>query len=140
MLAELRVRDLGVIADLTLELGPGMTALTGETGAGKTLVVEAIGLLLGARADPILVRPGRPEATVEARFTGVGAVTLDATGDDPVDRTDERVTDELIVARTLPATGRSRAYLDGRMAPVLALAEAGRPLGDLHGPHAHPSI
>ena len=71
MLAELRVRDLGVIADLTLILGPGMTALTGETGAGKTLVVEAIGLLLGERADPLLVRPGAAEAIVEGRFTGV---------------------------------------------------------------------
>ncbi|HLY84408.1 MAG TPA: DNA repair protein RecN [Acidimicrobiales bacterium] len=140
MLTELRVRDLGVIADLTLELGPGMTALTGETGAGKTLVVEAIGLLLGARADPVLVRPGRPEATVEARFTGADAVALDTTGDDPDDRMDERVDDELIVARTVPARGRSRAYLDGRMTPVLALAEAGRRLVDLHGQHAQQSL
>ena len=68
MLSELRVRDLGVIADLSLTLGPGMTALTGETGAGKTLVVEAIELLLGGRADPVLVRPGAAEAWVEGRF------------------------------------------------------------------------
>ena len=67
MLAELRVRDLGVIADLTLVVGDGMTALTGETGAGKTLVVEAIELLVGGRADAMLVRPGAEEATVEGR-------------------------------------------------------------------------
>src|SRR5207248_8149120 len=68
MLVELRVRDLGVIADLTLVLDEGMTALTGETGAGKTLVVEAIELLMGGRGDPVLVRPGADEAVVEGRF------------------------------------------------------------------------
>jgi DNA repair protein RecN (Recombination protein N) len=121
MLLELRVRDLGVIADLRLLLGPGMTAVTGETGAGKTLVVEAIELLVGGRADPVLVRPGADEAWVEGRF-------LD--GDE-----------EIVLARAVPAGGgRSRAYIDGRMAPVSALAEAGRALVDLHGQHAHQSL
>ena len=68
MLHELVVRDLGVIEELSLVLGPGMTALTGETGAGKTLVVEALDLLMGGRADPVLVRPGTDEARVDARF------------------------------------------------------------------------
>ena len=68
MLSELRVSQLGVIEDLTLVLGPGLTALTGETGAGKTLVVEAIELLLGGRAEGLLVRPGAAEAVVEGRF------------------------------------------------------------------------
>ena len=63
MLAELRVTDLGVIADLTVLLGPGMIAVTGETGTGKTLVVEAIELLLGGRADPVLVRPAPPKSS-----------------------------------------------------------------------------
>ncbi len=67
-LVELRVRNLGVIDDVTVDLGPGMTALTGETGAGKTLLVEALGLLLGGRADPSVVRAGADEATVEGRF------------------------------------------------------------------------
>ena len=66
MLAELHVRDLGVIEDLHLVFGPGMTAVTGETGAGKTLVVEAIELLVGGKADPVLVRAGASEASVEA--------------------------------------------------------------------------
>ena len=69
-LVELRVRNLGVIDDVTVALGPGMTALTGETGAGKTLLVEAIGLLLGGRADPSMVRAGADEAVVEGRFAG----------------------------------------------------------------------
>jgi DNA repair protein RecN (Recombination protein N) len=120
MLVELRVRDLGVIADLTLVLDGGMTALTGETGAGKTLVVEAIDLLMGGRSDPVLVRPGADEAVVEGRFV---------TGDE-----------EVVLARTVPASGRSRAYVDGRMAPVAALAEAGGRLVDLHGQHTHQSL
>ncbi|HET9442595.1 MAG TPA: DNA repair protein RecN, partial [Acidimicrobiales bacterium] len=123
MLAELRVRDLGVIADLTLVLGPGMTALTGETGAGKTLVVEAIELLVGGRAAAVRVRPGAAEAVVEGRFAPAGGE-----GD-------------LVLARSVPAGGgRSRAYVDGRMAPVAALAEAGGALVDLHGQHAHQSL
>ena len=69
MLVELRVRDLGVIEDTTLDIGDGMTALTGETGAGKTLVVEALELLVGGRADPVLVRSGATEALVEGRFS-----------------------------------------------------------------------
>ncbi|HZT65987.1 MAG TPA: DNA repair protein RecN [Acidimicrobiales bacterium] len=120
MLAELRVRDLGVISELSLVLGPGMTALTGETGAGKTLVVEAIELLTGGRADPVLVRPGAGEAVVEGRFV---------TGED-----------ELVISRVVPAEGRSRAYIDGRMATLSALAEATESLVDLHGQHAHQSL
>ncbi len=69
-LVELRVRNLGVIDDVTIGLQPGMTALTGETGAGKTLVVEALSLLLGGRADPTVVRTGADEAVVEGRFFG----------------------------------------------------------------------
>jgi DNA repair protein RecN (Recombination protein N) len=121
MLVELRVRDLGVIDDQTIVLGQGMTALTGETGAGKTLVVEAIGLLLGARADPVLVRPGASEAVVEGRFV-----------------TDEG--DEMVLGRTVPASGRSRAYVDGRMATSGVLAESAAALVDLHGQHAHQSL
>jgi DNA repair protein RecN (Recombination protein N) len=134
MLIELRVESLGVLADLSLVLGPGMTALTGETGAGKTLVVEAIELLVGGRADPVLVRPGDAQATVEARF---------APGADNDDLTDHRVLsdhDDLILSRTVPATGRSRAYVDGRMAPLSALAAEGERLVDLHGQHAHQSL
>ena len=120
MLLELAVRDLGVIADLTLLLGPGMTALTGETGAGKTLLVEAIELLVGGRADSGLVRPGADEARIDGRFV----------------RGDE----EIVLSRVIPSDGRSRAYVDGRPVPVAALAEHGAALVDLHGQHAHQSL
>jgi DNA repair protein RecN (Recombination protein N) len=120
MLVELRIRDLGVIARADLVLEAGMTAVTGETGAGKTMLVEAIELLVGGRAEAALVRAGAEEAWVEGRFV-VG------------DR-------EVILARAIPASGRSRAYVDGRMAPVAALGEAGVDLVDLHGQHAHQSL
>src|SRR5690606_29506195 len=108
VLVELAVTDLGVIDRARLLLGPGLTALTGETGAGKTMLVEAIALLLGGRADPALVRPGATEAVVEGRFVD---------GDD-----------EVVLTRVVPRGGRSRAYLDGRMATAGALAERGRDL------------
>jgi DNA repair protein RecN (Recombination protein N) len=132
MLTELHVENLGVIERLTLLLDPAMTALTGETGAGKTLVVEAIDLLMGGRADPVLVRPGAVEARVEGRFVlpaGVGAGALGALA-----------SAEIVLTRVVPAEGRSRAYVDGRPATVATLAEYGAGLVDLHGQHAHQSL
>ena len=124
MLTELRVRDLGVIEDLSLTFAEGMTVLTGETGAGKTLVVEALQLVLGGRANPTIVRAGATEALVEARF-----VVEAPEG--------ER---EVIVARAVPAEGRSRAWIDGRMSPVSALAGTTSELVEIHGQHAHQSL
>ena len=126
MLTELAVRDLGVIDDLKLVLTDGMTVLTGETGAGKTLVVEAIELLVGGRADPVMVRTGATEAWVEGRFVLPAA--------------DHEGEQEIILARAIPAAGRSRAYVDGRLATIAALAEWGARLVDLHGQHAHQSL
>jgi len=123
MLDQLRVRDLGVIDDVTVELGPGMTVLTGETGAGKTLLVGALTLLFGGRADPTMVRSGATESVVEARFVGVGEEA-----------------DELILSRSVVAGGRSRAWVDGRMAPMGALAEASASVIELHGQHQHRSL
>ncbi len=130
MLVELRVRNLGVIEDLVLHLGPGMTALTGETGAGKTLLVEALELLMGGRADPALVRAGTDAAVVEGRFAVAGALTPGMAASDQ----------EVVLAREVPGDGRSRAYVDGRMATAGALAEVGAALVDLHGQHAHQSL
>ncbi|MEM7275374.1 MAG: AAA family ATPase, partial [Actinomycetota bacterium] len=120
MLVEIAVADLGVIDQLTLELPPGMIALTGETGAGKTLLVDAINLLVGGRADPGLVRAGATEATVDGRFL------LDG--------------EEYVLTRVVPADGRSKAYVNGRPATASALAEIGARLVDLHGQHAHQSL
>jgi DNA repair protein RecN (Recombination protein N) len=120
VLVELAISDLGIIESSSLLFGPGMTALTGETGAGKTMVVEAIDLLMGGRAEAHMVRRGASEAVVEGRFV---------IGDD-----------EHVLRRVVPHDGRSRAYIDGRLATVGALAELGATLVDLHGQHAHQSL
>ena len=120
MLQELRIENLGVIEQVSLVLGEGLVALTGETGAGKTMVVEAISLLVGSRADTAMIRAGSDEATIEGRFID---------GDD-----------ETILTRVVPRDGRSRAYVNGRLATVGQLAEIGSRLVDLHGQHAHQSL
>jgi DNA repair protein RecN (Recombination protein N) len=122
MLTELHVADLGIVADLTLVVGPGLAAITGETGAGKTLLVEALELLVGGRADATLIRDGASEARVEGRFV------------------DPDTGAETVLARVLPSEGRSRAYVDGRLATVGELTEIGARLVDLHGQHAHQSL
>ena len=124
MLSELVVSDLGVIEHGSVVFGNGMTALTGETGAGKTLVVEAIALLLGGRSETHLVRVGCAEARVDGRFH----------------RVDGEVAEDIVLSRVVPRTGRSRAYVDGRPVPVSVLIEIGATLVDLHGQHAHQSL
>ncbi len=120
MLSELRAENLGIIVELQVRLGSGLTVITGETGAGKTLIVDALELLCGGRADPQLVREGAAEARVEGRF--------------------EDGAEEVVLARVVPADGRSRSYVNGRLATVAELAECGRRLVDLHGQHAHQSL
>jgi DNA repair protein RecN (Recombination protein N) len=134
MLEELRIRDLGVITDATLPLGPGLSVVTGETGAGRTMVVTAVGLLLGARSDAGAVRSGAKSATAEA------VLKLDATHpaiaravDAGADVEEFDGGAELILARRLGADGRSRAFLGGRAAPVGVLAEIGETLVVVHG-------
>ena len=128
MLTELRIRNVGVIDDVTLRLAPGLNVLTGETGAGKTMVVSALELLLGARADADRVRSGASLATVEGSFS--------PPPDNARDWLDEG-DDELIVAREVAAesaaSARSRARLGGRMAPVSALAACVGAVVELHG-------
>ena len=130
MLSQLRITGLGVIDDAVLQLHPGFTVLTGETGAGKTMVVQGLGLLLGARADPALVREGCPAASVEGIVVlppqhPARARALEAGG-----QLDE---DELVLARTVGAEGRSRAHVGGRTAPVGVLGELGELLVVVHG-------
>ncbi len=135
MIEELSIRDLGVIGEATLPLGPGFTALTGETGAGKTMIVTALGLLLGERADSQVLRKGTSAAVVEGHWLvdAVGSVAsrvADAGGD--LDPTGEGRA-ALLLSRSVSAEGRSRAVVGGRTTPVGVLTELGRELVVVHG-------
>ncbi len=120
MLEELHVSGLALIDDVWLEFASGFTVLTGETGAGKTVLVGALKLLLGERADASLVRSGADQALVEGRFVAGGH--------------------ERTARRRVSAEGRSKCYLDGAMATVGDLAETLGPLVDLHGQHEHQAL
>ena len=121
MLVELSIENLGIIENVRVSFDKGFTAFTGETGAGKTMLVEAINLVVGRRADVSVIRDGAEEARVEARF-----ITKTASGEV-----------ETILCRVLHREGRSRAYINDRMATVASLAEIGDELVDIHGQHAH---
>jgi len=129
MITELRIADLGVINDATISLHPGLTVVTGETGAGKTMIISGLGLLLGGRADPRSVRRGSDRARVEGRFTiENGAVLRRVT-----EAGGELDDNELIVARHLTSAGRSRAYLGGAQVPASVCAELTATLVRIHG-------
>ena len=137
MLTELRVRDLAVIADVALPLNPGLNVLTGETGAGKSMLVDALALLLGERASADLVRPGARRTVVEAVFEVRANPVLAAAADElGVDLEDGR----LVVRREINAEGRNRAWANGSPTTVAALATLGRLLVDLHGQHEAQSL
>ncbi|GAA1771521.1 MULTISPECIES: DNA repair protein RecN [Streptomonospora] len=130
MLEEVRIRGLGVIDDAVLELSPGLTVVTGETGAGKTMVVTGLGLLFGGRADPQRVRPGSDRASVEGRLT---VPTRGRVADRVAEAGGELDEDVLILTRTVSAEGRSRATLGGRSAPVSVLSYLADDLIAVHG-------
>jgi DNA repair protein RecN (Recombination protein N) len=135
VIEEMRLRDLGVIAEATLPIGPGFTAITGETGAGKTMVVTGLGLLLGQRADSGAVRAGASQATVDGVWIipeagGVADRVREAGGDvEPIG--DGRA--ELFVGRSISSEGRGRASVGGRAAPAGVLADLADELVVVHG-------
>jgi len=139
VLTELRVRDLAVIADVTLPLSPGLNVLTGETGAGKSMLVDALALLLGERASSDVVRPGAEKTVIEGAFEfGAAALSrllppLAALG---VEADDGR----LVLKREISGEGRSRAWVNGSPTTVSVLAQLGALLVDLHGQHETQSL
>ena len=128
MIEQIRIRDLGVISEATLDLGPGLTVLTGETGAGKTMVLNALGLLLGSRSDASSIRKGQEQAFVEGRW-----LLPKSAADRIIASGIEIEQDELILSRSVSAEGRSRATVSGRSVPVGILAEIGEALVVVHG-------
>src|SRR5919108_2972045 len=121
MLRFLRIRNLAVIEGVEVEFEPGFNVLTGETGAGKSIVVEAVGLLLGARASQDLVRTGEAQATIEAIFEPPAG-------------------GELVVRREITAQGRSRSFINGALATAAALRDLAARLVELHGQHEHQAL
>ncbi len=141
MLTTLRIRNLALVADLTLELAPGLNVLTGETGAGKSVILGALGLVLGQRADRTLIRSGSDACTVEAVFQ-VGhrerplpdPELLARHGLEPCEG------GQLILKRTFTSTGTNRQFVNGSPTSLGTLAEVAGDLVDLHGPHDHQSL
>ena len=138
MLSELRIRNFALIDRLTVRLGPGLNVLTGETGAGKSIIVGALSLLLGERASADVVRAGEERASVEGVFDVAGrddvAAILDERGIDP---------DEdglLVLKREVAVEGRNRAWVNGSPTTAAVLGELGRALVDLHGQHEHQTL
>ncbi len=129
MLKLLKIKNIALIPTLELELGPGLTLLTGETGAGKSILIDALGLILGARASSDLIRTGEESAVVEAIVETANArMLLDARGL-PVDG------DEILLRREVHASGKARATVNGALVPVAVLRELGPALAVLHGQH-----
>jgi DNA repair protein RecN (Recombination protein N) len=128
VIEEILIRDLGVISEAKLDFGPGLTVLTGETGAGKTMVLNALGLLLGERSDSSAIRKGQEQAFVEGRWLLADSALkrIRELGIELDDR-------ELLVNRSVSAEGRSRAALSGKSVPVGILSEIGEQLVVVHG-------
>jgi DNA repair protein RecN (Recombination protein N) len=137
MLTELRIRDFAVIDRLALQLAPGLNVLTGETGAGKSIIVGALSLLLGERASADLVRTGAARAEVEGVFDIVhNSAVLELLADLGMEPEDGL----LILRREVSAGGRGRVWINGAAATVALLGEIGNELVDLHGQHEHQSL
>lgn len=130
MIIDISISNLGVISNATLPLGPGLTAVTGETGAGKTMVVSALGLLLGARADSARVRSGSAASWVEGRFSLESSPTVVARAEELGAVVEDL---EVVLSREVQAEGRSRALIGGRSSPVSALSELAEELVVVHG-------
>lgn len=132
MLTELRIRNFAIIESLTLPLSRGFNVLSGETGAGKSIIVGALGLLLGERASTDLIRTGTDRATVEGVFDASGHPELVALLDERGIDTDDN---HVVLRREVVATGRARAWVNGTTVTATVLAEIGRQLVNLHGQH-----
>jgi DNA repair protein RecN (Recombination protein N) len=139
MLTTLRIKNLALVADLTLELQSGFSAISGETGAGKSVILGALNLVLGQRADRSAIRTGADACTVEAGFDVAGlkaplAAFLEANGLEPVEA------GQLVLKRTFTSAGTNRQFINGSPTTLVTLAALGEWLVDLHGPHEHQSL
>src|SRR4051812_32143390 len=137
MLTELRIRNFAIIESVTLPLGEGFNVLTGETGAGKSIIVGALGLLLGERGTSDIVRTGTDKATVEGVFDAKTRPELQTMLDERGIDVEDAV---VVLRREITASGRTRAWINGTTVTAGVLAEVGRELIDLHGQHEAQSL
>jgi len=133
----LRIKNLALVEELEWQIAPGFTAITGETGAGKSIIIGALQLLLGERADKSLIRTGADTCTAEAIFTGKELQKLNP---QLIEAGVEPSTDDLIIKRTLSAAGNNRQFINGSPTILSILKNVGDALVDLHGPHDHQSL
>ena len=139
MLTTLRIKNLALVSDLTLELQPGCNAITGETGAGKSIILGALNLVLGERADRTLIRSGEESCSVEAVFDVRKLRTplksfLEENGLEPCEDS------QLVLKRTFTSAGTNRQFINGSPTTLATLAALGESLVDMHGPHDHQSL
>src|SRR5882757_6547200 len=139
MLTTLRIKNLTLVPDLTLELQPGCNVITGETGAGKSIIIGALNLVLGDRADRSLIRSGEDSCSVEAMFDVKKLRAplkgfLEENGLEPCDD------HQLVLKRTFTSTGTNRQFINGSPTTLNTLATIGEWLVDMHGPHDHQSL
>ena len=137
MLLHLSIRDFIIVEELDLDFGPGFTALTGETGAGKSILIDALSLALGDRADADQVRTGAQRADISAEFTAEPGGALSAW---LAEQALEGDGDQVLLRRVIDRGGRSRGFINGHPATISQLREAGEQLLDIHGQHAHQSL
>ncbi|HEX4644601.1 MAG TPA: AAA family ATPase, partial [Verrucomicrobiae bacterium] len=138
MLTTLRIKNLALVADLTLELQPGYNVITGETGAGKSILIGALNLVLGGRADRTLIRAGSDACSVEAifevsRLRAPLKSFLEENGLEPCED------NQLIVKRAFTSAGTNRQFINGSPVTLAILGDLGEWLVDIHGPHDHQS-
>src|SRR3954469_13420698 len=136
-LSLLRIKHLALVKDLEWQIGPGFIAVTGETGAGKSIIIGALQLLLGERADKTLIRTGSETCTVEGIFEGAELRKLDPLLEESGV---ESSSGELIVKRTFTVAGTNRQFINGSPTTLGVLKKLGDELVDLHGPHDHQSL
>ena len=136
MLTHIHVRNLAIVDEIDVELTAGMTALTGETGAGKSILVDALGLVLGDRADSSFIRHGCDRAEISAGFDLQDNTTASAW----LIQQDMNIDGECQLRRIISREGRSRGYINGQVAPMQSLRELGELLVDIHGQHEHQSL
>ena len=137
VLTLLRIKNLALVEALEWEIAPGFIAVTGETGAGKSIIIGALQLLLGERADKSLIRTGADLCTVEAVFSGNDLQKLNP---QLVEAGNEPCENDLILKRTLASTGTNRQFINGSPTTLAVLKNLGDELVDLHGPHDHQSL